>query len=346
MADLYTRPPLAEFIDKRQLVRGRSAVPPLLDAAGLAAFRRDSRQVVRELELLRSRYGGAGPRTSECHALLEIAQSPGLGPGVLAARLRLDKTAVSRLLRGLRGQGWVHLEPDPEDGRQRRAALTAEGRRQVSRIDADANRRVRASLECLRPEEAATVVRGMALYAQALARARAREGYAVRLVSPGDDAALSRVIRAVRSETSGRGPGSFDDDVEVDAMSAAYRPPRAAYFVLTRWGRVVGGAGIGPLSGGDHRTCELRKMYFLPEARGKGFGQVLLDRCLEAARGAGYRRCYLETLRRLAEARGLYEKNGFRPRRRPLGNTGHRHCDAFYVRALSPRPNRRQASRA
>ena len=47
----------------------------------------------------------------------------------------------------------------------------------------------------------------------------------------------------------------------------------AAYFVVELDGRVVGGAGIGPLAEGPAGTCELRKMYFLGEARGQGQGQ-------------------------------------------------------------------------
>lgn len=161
----------------------------VLDDAGVAAFRRDSREVVRERELLRDVYGRTGTHPSECHALLEVAHAPGLSPGDLAARLRLDKTAVSRLLRGLQRKGWVRLERAVKDGRQRHASLTAAGRRQVGRIDEEANARVRASLACLPAEDAAAVVRGMGLYARALSRSRVREGYAVRPIRPADDAA-------------------------------------------------------------------------------------------------------------------------------------------------------------
>ena len=46
---------------------------------------------------------------------------------------------------------------------------------------------------------------------------------------------------------------------------------RAAYFrspsAQGADARIVGGAGFAPLIGGDADTCELRKMYFLPELR-------------------------------------------------------------------------------
>ena len=97
---------------------------------------------------------------------------------------------------------------------------------------------------------------------------------------------------------------------------------------------LVGGAGIGPLEGAPKTICELKKMYLLNEARGKGLGQRLLDNCLEAARKAHYKSCYLETLTHMTHARQLYERNGFRPLNGPIGNTGHFGCDNWYEKSL------------
>jgi putative acetyltransferase len=99
-------------------------------------------------------------------------------------------------------------------------------------------------------------------------------------------------------------------------------------------GRVVGGGGIAALEGGDAGVCELRKMYFLPEARGKGVGEALLRHCLAVAANLGYRRCYLETLTGMEGAMKLYAKVGFQPLCAPLGRTGHGGCDRWYAREL------------
>ena len=117
-------------------------------------------------------------------------------------------------------------------------------------------------------------------------------------------------------------------------MSTPYARPRAAYFVVERDGVVIGGAGIAPLDGGDADTCELRKMYFLPEARGLGLGRAMLERCLEAARAFGYRRCYLETLTGMDQAQALYVKLGFVRIPAACGATGHHGCDRFYEKRL------------
>jgi len=156
----------------------------------------------------------------------------------------------------------------------------------------------------------------------------------IRPISSADDAAMAAIIRAVMPEFGATGDGFAINDPEVDWMSRAYSEPRHAYFVLERDGRVLGGAGIAPLVGGDAGTCELRKMYFLPEARGSGAGATMMSRCLDAAREAGFAQCYLETLCGMDAAMRLYERSGFRRIDGPMGATGHGGCNAFYLRAL------------
>ncbi|RNF86456.1 GNAT family N-acetyltransferase [Montanilutibacter psychrotolerans] len=134
------------------------------------------------------------------------------------------------------------------------------------------------------------------------------------------------------------GDGFAINDPEVDWMQRAYTAPRSAYFVVERDGVVVGGGGLAPLAGGDGDTCELRKMYFLPEARGLGAGAAIIDRCLLAARDFAFRRCYLETLRGMDAAIRLYERRGFTRLAAPLGDTGHGGCNAFYLRDLGGPP--------
>ena len=149
-----------------------------------------------------------------------------------------------------------------------------------------------------------------------------------------DDAAVASIIRTVMPEFGAKGPGFAINDPEVDWMSRAYAAPRCAYFVVERDGRVLGGGGVAPLEGGASDTCELRKMYFLPEARGLGAGTAMMRRCLGVARGFGFARCYLETLAGMDAAVRLYERSGFRRIDGPIGATGHGGCNMFYLRAL------------
>ncbi|MCX6549083.1 MAG: GNAT family N-acetyltransferase [Holophagaceae bacterium] len=158
----------------------------------------------------------------------------------------------------------------------------------------------------------------------------------LRPIRPEDDAAMASVIRAVMPEFGADGPGFAIHDPEVDHMSAAYSGPGAAYFVVVdSTGQVVGGAGVAPLEGGEPGVCELRKMYFLPEARGQGMGDALLRHCLAEARDRGHRTCYLETLSGMDRAIGLYRKLGFQALCAPLGRTGHGGCDQWFALELT-----------
>lgn len=153
----------------------------------------------------------------------------------------------------------------------------------------------------------------------------------IRLIEARDDDAIAAIIREVMPSFGACGAGFALGDPEVDAMSAAYAAPRCAYFVVEEDGRVLGGAGIAPLDGGDPHTCELRKMYYLPTARARGLGERILRLCLERARAFGFRRCYLETLTGMDAAMRLYERMDFRRIAGPLGDTGHFSCDRHYL---------------
>jgi putative acetyltransferase len=156
----------------------------------------------------------------------------------------------------------------------------------------------------------------------------------IRPIRAADDPAVAQLIREVMTEFGAVGCGYSIEDEEVDSMYAAYPPPRAAFFVVAEAGRVLGCGGMGPLAGADDTVCEMRKMYFRPALRGRGLGSMLLEVILDAARTAGYRQCYLETLERMEQARALYAGHGFRVLDEPMGDTGHGSCNHWMLKDL------------
>jgi putative acetyltransferase len=164
--------------------------------------------------------------------------------------------------------------------------------------------------------------------------------FTIRAIEASDVAGVALLIRTVMPAFGASGPGFAIHDPEVDDMFSAYQGGAAAYFVITAAGEdgVLGGGGYAPLAGGDGATCELRKMYFLPELRGLGLGRALLERCIAGARAAGFARMYLETLTGMDRAKALYERAGFTAIPGSLGTTGHFGCDRFYVLDLQNGP--------
>lgn len=302
--------------------------------------RHASRELVRELGFLQDKDASTSVSHSHCHALIELDARATVAQSELPALLRLDKSTTSRIVADLVERGWIRARASRQDGRARDLALTARGRAKVAVVHREANMRVEQALATLDDDERHVVVRGMELYARALERSRRLASYSFRPIRAGDRAAVSRLIRTVMPEFRAQGPGFAINDPEVDTMFRSYQEPRSEYLVVTRRrpgsGQevVVGGGGYAPLLGGDRMTCELRKMYFLPEVRGLGVGQELLGECLTRSRRAGYTRMYLETLATMTQARALYERSGFRRLERPMGATGHFACNTFYVRDL------------
>lgn len=155
----------------------------------------------------------------------------------------------------------------------------------------------------------------------------------IRKVQPEDNMALAQVIRDVMLSYGLDRPGTAFYDAEISSMYESYQDKGKAYFVACIGDKVLGGAGIGPLAGEDE-CCSLNRMYLLPEARGLGLGQALLELCLEAAKEFGYHTCYAETLSEMTKAQRLYEANGFVRQSCRAGNTGYHHCDVWLTKTL------------
>lgn len=157
----------------------------------------------------------------------------------------------------------------------------------------------------------------------------------IREIQPKDAVAMADIVRQVILEVKIPTTGTAFQDKSLDDLYAAYIDEKAAYFVIEDKGVVVGGAGIAHLQGADENICELQKMYFLAQARGKGFGLKLIQDCLTAAKAMGYTHCYIETMETMKAAQNLYKKVGFTTLDSPIGNTGHCSCEVWMLKALN-----------
>lgn len=62
----------------------------------------------------------------------------------------------------------------------------------------------------------------------------------------------------------------------------------------------------------DANTMEVKRMFTLPECRGKGVATKVLTELEKWAAELGYKKCILETGKRQPEAIALYKKSGYK----------------------------------
>ncbi len=156
----------------------------------------------------------------------------------------------------------------------------------------------------------------------------------IREIKPEDNASIEAIMTNCFKEFGLPVSGSSLEDDDVKKMYEGFQSSRAIYYVIEDNGKVLGGGGVKQLQGANNDTCELQKMYFHPDARGKGFGKQLFDLCIKAAEDFEYKYCYLESASQLKSAIKLYKKNGFKHLDKPLGNTGHTICGVYMLKEL------------
>jgi len=95
-----------------------------------------------------------------------------------------------------------------------------------------------------------------------------------------------------------------DFDRELNELPGDYAPPKGALLLA----RGAGCVGLRPI---DKTTCEMKRLYVRPSARGTGLGRRLAEAAITEARTLGYKRMRLDTVPGMDSAQSLYERLGF-----------------------------------
>jgi GNAT superfamily N-acetyltransferase len=87
-------------------------------------------------------------------------------------------------------------------------------------------------------------------------------------------------------------------------------PPGGGFVVLSEGGRAIAGGGVKRSAA---HAGEIKRMYVVPEARGRGVGSALLAALEELARDLGYAVVRLDTGARQPHAQQMYVPAGYVP---------------------------------
>ena len=100
---------------------------------------------------------------------------------------------------------------------------------------------------------------------------------------------------------------SFDE--EMATLPGRYAPPSGRLYLARIEEETVGCIALRQIEEG---ICEMKRLYLREAARGKGIGNLLIDRIIADAREIGYRRMRLDTYPpKMRKAVRLYESHGF-----------------------------------
>lgn len=97
-------------------------------------------------------------------------------------------------------------------------------------------------------------------------------------------------------------------DKEMNALAAMYNERDGGLYIAYLDDKAVGVAGLRRF---NDTESEVKRMFVNPASRGFGIGKLLLEKCIETARGLDYRTVKLDTADFMKAAIKLYTDHGF-----------------------------------
>ena len=118
-------------------------------------------------------------------------------------------------------------------------------------------------------------------------------------------------------------------DWDVIKVESAYLKPGGEFWVVETQDTIVGTAAYYPIEKGN-KAVEIRKMYLLPQVRGKGLGKYLLQQLETKIGSRGFKEIWIETASVLTEAVSLYKKYGYKT----ATEVETTRCDLAYIKKI------------
>lgn len=275
------------------------------------AFRHASRKLIRELGILELDRSLAGLTPIACHALIEIANTPGIAVSEVAEHLLLSVSSTSRLINSLVDNGLVEIQ-NAVDKRQKSLFLSSSGHIELKKIDSFSNAKVQGAFEFLSDSEQDEILLALEKYGEALETSR-RLTTNFKILTLSTSRTLRRqIVAMIENIQKNEFQIPITEEVNASILRAeetfVYNNSCNFWYAVNENGNIIGSIGLKKI---DSQNGELKKLFVDKRYRGKGLAQKLLDTLQKAAKKHGFTHLWLGTVDKLQSAQAFYKKCGF-----------------------------------
>lgn len=274
-----------------------------MDRAAVEQVRRFNRIVAERTGTVSDRFLGGRLPYGESRILWHIGRE-GIDVRDLRAQLELDSGYTSRMLRSLEKRRLVTIRANRDDGRVRRAKLTAAGRAEYAQIEKRSNVLASSLLEPLGGKQRERLLAAMHDVERLLCASMVT--FAIEDPNSRD---ARWCLEQYYDELKARFPEGFDPGKSIYATADAFAPPSGAFTVARLRGQPV---GCGAIVFQPKRRAYFKRMWLARSVRGLGLSRRLLVSLEQQARAAKAEVACLETHEALKEAIALYRSAGYR----------------------------------
>ncbi len=259
------------------------------------------------LGLLNQSILDSGYSLTEARILYELGKTNPCSANQLSARLNIDRSYMSRVLKHFARKGLIAKELSPKDSRVHQLRLTRAGveaaqelnrksEEQLIKLTAPLNEaaisEITQAMKIIQSNLSAALqrvtIRDFALPDIEYVITRHKELYA-------EEYGFSPVFGAYVEKGVRRFAQTFDAENECMLIAEQDTHPVGSIVIVRN----------------KEDTAQLRYFLLEPSVRGQGLGNRLVDSALAFCRSKGYRVVFLETISILEAARHIYAKHGF-----------------------------------
>lgn len=254
---------------------------------------------------------------AEARLLYEINAAGTIRASQLMTILHIDKSYLSRLLRGLERAKLVSRRPSAQDARAVQLSLSEKGRRVFATLDGASDLQITSLLQPLNENQRGRLVEHLhgvrhligSAHPETSPATPARSAITIRTtLKPGDLGYVGWLHGRIYDKESGYGIG-FESYVlkGLGELGHQYDPQKDRVWICENSERIVG------FLAGVNRGSSLQLRYFilLPEYRGRGLATQLMDSFMDFLRDRAYRHAFLWTTDEQHAAIALYTRYGF-----------------------------------